>query len=169
MLTFIPQSDLSILDPIFTAAYVTRHHGMMVFDTLDGMDSSFGIQPQMAGGQRVEDDGLTWLITLRDDLRWHDGERVLARDCAASIRRWGVRGSFGQTLMTVTDEVSALRARSFEVDFDLKRESPSQTYDLERDQIPAQTSLSSVARGTGQTRIECLRDDAGTFGGDRSV
>lgn len=41
VLTFIPQSDLAILDPIFTAAYVTRHHGMMVFDTLYGMDEAF--------------------------------------------------------------------------------------------------------------------------------
>ena len=107
VLTFIPQSDLSILDPVFTAAYVTRHHAMMVFDTLYGMDSAWRIQPQMAEGHRIEDDGRTWLITLRDGLRWHDGEQVLARDCAASIRRWGARDSFGQTLMAVTDEIAA--------------------------------------------------------------
>ena len=75
VLTFMPQSDLAIVDPIFTAAYVTRHHGMMVFDTLYGMDSTYQIQPQMAEGHRVEDDGKTWLITLRDGLLWHDGDR----------------------------------------------------------------------------------------------
>ena len=106
VLKFIPQSDLAILDPIFTAAYVTRHHGMMVFDTLYGMDAAYRIQPQMAEGHRVEDDGKTWLITLRDGLLWHDGEQVLARDCVASIRRWGARDSFGQTLMAVTDELT---------------------------------------------------------------
>jgi peptide/nickel transport system substrate-binding protein len=68
LLTFIPQSDLAILDPVFTAAYVTRHHGMMVYDTLFGMDAAYRIQPQMAAGYRVEDDGLTWRITLRDGL-----------------------------------------------------------------------------------------------------
>jgi peptide/nickel transport system substrate-binding protein len=107
LLTFIPQSDLAILDPIFTAAYVTRHHAMMVFDTLYGMDGAYAVQPQMAAGHRVEDDGKTWLITLRDGLKWHDGEAVLARDCAASIRRWGARDSFGQTVMAVTDAVDA--------------------------------------------------------------
>ena len=122
VLTFIPQSDLSILDPIFTAAYVTRHHGMMVFDTLFGMDGDYQIQPQMAGGYRIDDDGKTWTITLRDGLLWHDGEKVLARDCAASIRRWGARDSFGQTLMGVTDELSATGDKT--IRFRLKRPFP---------------------------------------------
>jgi peptide/nickel transport system substrate-binding protein len=121
-LTFIPQSDLSILDPIFTAAYVTRHHAMMVFDTLFGMDVDYRIQPQMADGHRVEDDGKTWLVTLRDGLVWHDGEKVLARDCAASIRRWGARDSFGQTLMAVTDQLDAPDDRT--IRFRLKRPFP---------------------------------------------
>ena len=122
VLTFIPQSDLAILDPIFTAAYVTRHHGMMVFDTLYGMDAAYQIQPQMAAGHRVEDDGTTWLITLRDGLAWHDGDKVLARDCVASVRRWGARDSFGQTLMAVTEALDAPDDRT--IRFRLKRPFP---------------------------------------------
>jgi peptide/nickel transport system substrate-binding protein len=118
-LTFIPQSDLSVLDPIWSAAYVVRNHAMMVFDTLYGMDASYRVQPQMATGHRVEDDGRTWLIALRDGLAWHDGEPVLARDCVASIRRWGARDSFGQTLMAVTEELSAPDDRT--IRFRLKR------------------------------------------------
>ena len=36
VLKFIAQSDLAIVDPIWTTAYVTRNHGFMVFDTLYG-------------------------------------------------------------------------------------------------------------------------------------
>ena len=36
-----------------------------------------------------------------------DGTKVLARDCAASIKRWGARDGFGQALMAATDEISA--------------------------------------------------------------
>ena len=85
-LKFIPQSDLTILDPIVTTVYTARNHGMMVFDTLFGMDSAYKMQPQMLDGFTVEEDGLRWKLTLRDGLLWHDGERVLARDCVASIR-----------------------------------------------------------------------------------
>jgi peptide/nickel transport system substrate-binding protein len=107
VLRFIPQSDLSVLDPVWTAAYVTRNHAMMVFDTLYGISRDNRVSAQMAAGHTVEADGRVWNITLRDGLSWHDGEKVLARDCVASIRRWGVRDSFGQTLMAVTDDVSA--------------------------------------------------------------
>jgi len=86
------------------------------------MDSSYRIQPQMADGHRVEDDGKTWSIALRDGLAWHDGPPVLARDCVASIRRWGARDSFGQTLMAVTDELSAPGDRT--IRFRLKRPFP---------------------------------------------
>ena len=44
-------------------------------------DSSFRTSPQMVEGHVVENDGRLWTLTLRDGL-FHDGERVLARDCA---------------------------------------------------------------------------------------
>ena len=122
VLTFIPHADLIVLDPIFTPAYISRNHAMLVFDMLYGMDTANRVQPQMAAGHRVEDDGKTWLITLRDGLAWHDGEKVLARDCVASIKRWGARDSFGQTLMAVTEALDAPDDRT--IRFRLKRPFP---------------------------------------------
>jgi peptide/nickel transport system substrate-binding protein len=37
---------------------------------------------------------------------------VRARDCAASIRRWGPRNSFGQALIAATDDISAADDRT---------------------------------------------------------
>ena len=107
VLKFIPQSDLTVLDPIWTTAYVTRNHGLAVFDTLYGQDARFEAQPQMVEGHVVENDGKLWNLTLRPGLKFHDGTPVLARDCVASIARWGKRDTFGQTLMAYTDELSA--------------------------------------------------------------
>ncbi len=107
LMRFIPQADLSTLDPHWNTAYVTRNHGFMVFDTLYGMDSQFRATPQMVAGHTTEADGLLWTLTLRDGLLWHDGTPVLARDCAASIRRWGAKDTFGQALLAATAELSA--------------------------------------------------------------
>jgi peptide/nickel transport system substrate-binding protein len=106
-LTFVPQSDLAIVDPLWTTATVTRNHGYLVFDTLYGMDEAGHPQPQMVAGHTVENDGLTWTLTLRDGLRFHDGEPVRARDAVASIRRWSERDAFGMVLMQATEEFSA--------------------------------------------------------------
>ena len=94
VLKFIPQSDVTIFDPIWTTAYVTRNHGYLIFDTLYGFDGKFEPQPQMVEGHVVENDGKLWKLTLRDGLTWHDGPPVLARDCVASIERWGKWISF---------------------------------------------------------------------------
>ena len=107
VLRFIPQSDVTALDPVWTSVYVTRNHGYCVFDTLYGQDETSRIQPQMVDGHTVEDGGKRWTLTLRDGLMFHDGTPVLARDCVASIRRWARRDAFGQTLMATTDDLSA--------------------------------------------------------------
>lgn len=122
VLRFVPQSDLGVLDPIWTAAYVTRNHAMLVFDTLYGIDASYRVKPQMVAGHVVEADGRLWQLTLRDGLRFHDGTPVLARDCVASIKRWGRRDSFGQTLLAATDELST--SDDTTITFRLKRPFP---------------------------------------------
>jgi peptide/nickel transport system substrate-binding protein len=82
-ITAVMHSDLRIIDPGFTTAYITRDHGYMVYDTLLATDSNFKIQPQMADW-KISDDKLTYTFTLRDGLKWHDGAPVTAEDCAAS-------------------------------------------------------------------------------------
>jgi peptide/nickel transport system substrate-binding protein len=107
VLKFIPQSDLATLDPHFTTASVTREHGLLVFDTLYGMDNNWQAQPQMVAGHVVSDGGKLWELTLRDGLTFHDGTKVLARDAVASIKRWGQRDAFGAELLARTDEMTA--------------------------------------------------------------
>ena len=114
-LKFIPQSDLTILDPIVNTVYTVRNHGYMVFDTLFGLDSQYNIQPQMLAGFTVEDDGRRWKLTLRDGLMWHDGEKVTAKDCVASIARWSVRDGIGSLLRARTEEMTALDDKTFQI------------------------------------------------------
>jgi peptide/nickel transport system substrate-binding protein len=119
VLKFVPQSDLAIIDPFRSSAYVTRNHGYLVFDTLYGVDEQLNVQPQMVEGHTVEQDGKLWRLTLREGLRFHDGTPVLARDVVASLRRWSARDGYGDILMERTDELSAQSDRV--VQFRLKQ------------------------------------------------
>jgi peptide/nickel transport system substrate-binding protein len=121
-LRFIPVIDLAFVDPIFSTAQVSRNHGFMVYDTLYGMNAALEVSPQMLSGHAISDDFRQWDLTLRDGLVWHDGEKVLARDCVASIRRWAGRDGFGAELMAATDELSAPDDRT--IRFRLKRPFP---------------------------------------------
>lgn len=119
VLRFVPHANLTVIDPIWTSAYVTRNHAYLVYDTLYSIGADLVPRPQMADGHVVDSDGLRWTITLRDGLRFHDGEPVLARDCVASLRRWMSRDAFGQTLESYTDAVTAQDDRR--IVFRLKR------------------------------------------------
>jgi peptide/nickel transport system substrate-binding protein len=106
-LIFKPQADLAVLDPHGTTAYSTRYNAFMAYDTLYGVDDQLNPHPQMVEGHVVENDGKLWRLKLRDGLRFHDGEPVLASDAVASIRRWWTRDAFGQVLKAMTDDLSA--------------------------------------------------------------
>ncbi len=121
-LSFVPEGDVAVLDPVWTTATVSRNHGYLVFDTLYGQDDGYRIQPQMVAGHTVEQDGLLWRLTLRDGLVFHDGTPVRAQDAVPSIRRFAARDAFGGALMDATDELSAMSDRV--IQFRLKRPFP---------------------------------------------
>jgi peptide/nickel transport system substrate-binding protein len=122
VLKFVPQANLTSLDPIWTTANVTRNHAWLVYDVLYGMDARFQPQPQLAAGHTVEDGGRAWTFTLRDGLRFHDGEPVRAGDCVASLRRWMKRNSNGQKMEPLIEELVALDDKRLR--FRLKRPFP---------------------------------------------
>jgi peptide/nickel transport system substrate-binding protein len=114
-LRVVPHSDLKVLDPIWTTAYITRNHGYMIYDTLFAKDADLHVRPQMVDKYESSPDKLTWTFTLRDGLEWHDGKPVTAEDCVASLKRWGARDSMGQQLMTFIGEMKTLDAKTFQI------------------------------------------------------
>ncbi len=114
-LRFVPQANLSAIDPIWTTATVTGNHGYYVYDTLYSADSQLKAQPQMADGHEVSDNGRTWRFRLREGLRFHDGTPVRAADCIASLRRWAVREPIGQLLARIVDGWIVVDDRTFEL------------------------------------------------------
>ena len=102
----VMQTDLKILDPIWTTAYTARNHGYMVYDTLFGVDAALNVKPQMLETWTTSDDKLVYTFILRDGLKFHDGQPVTAEDCIASIRRWSSRDAMGQKLMSFVKELT---------------------------------------------------------------
>ena len=156
-LRVIPQANLTSLDPVWTTAVVTRNHAFLVYDQLCAQDSRGEIRPQMAEAWSVDQGGLTWTFTLRDGLRFHDGERVLAKDCVASIRRWSRRDPFAQVLWPAVAEVAALDDRQFR--FRLHRPLPLLLLALGQTQFPC---FIMPARIADTDAFQQIRDAVGS-------
>src|SRR5438128_7373145 len=110
---FVAQADLKILDPVWTTAYITRNHSYLVYDTLFGTDEKLEVKPQMVDRYSVSKDGMKYSFTLRDGLKWHDGQLVSAEDCAESLRRWGKKDRFGRLLMAHTAKIAVADKKTF--------------------------------------------------------
>ena len=115
-LRFVPHADLSIIDPYFSGVYITRNYGYMVYDTLFALDHEFRPQPQMVDSWKASDDGLTYTFTLRDGLKFHDGQPVRAADVVASLKRWGQRNdAYGQPLLAAAAAIEAVDDTRFRI------------------------------------------------------
>ncbi len=106
-LSLVPQATLSSVDPIWSTSQVSRNLGFMVFEPLYGRDADGVPRFQMIESDLMEDGGRRWTMKLRPDLKFHDNQKVLARDCVASIRRWLKRDTVGVTLTARLDALEA--------------------------------------------------------------
>jgi peptide/nickel transport system substrate-binding protein len=114
-LRVVMHSDLKIVDPIWTTAYISRNYGYLVYDTLFALDEELNVQPQMVDSYEISDDNLTYTFTLRNGLLWHDGAPVTPEDAIASIERWGQKDSMGQLMMSFVDSMKAIDDKTFEM------------------------------------------------------
>src|SRR5436853_1169999 len=114
-LRVVNHSDLKILDPIWTTAYIVRNHGYMIYDVLLAQDEKGEIEPQMVEKYEALPDGKGYTFALRDGLLWHDGQPVTAEDCIASIKRWGAKDALGQKLMSFVESMTARDPKTFTI------------------------------------------------------
>jgi peptide/nickel transport system substrate-binding protein len=114
-LRVVMHSDLKIVDPVWTTAYIVRNHGYLIYDTLFAIDGKLEPQPQMVESWTVSDDKLTWTFKLRDGLKWHDGTPVTAADAVPSIKRWTEKDALGGLLAKSTQEMKAVDERTFQI------------------------------------------------------
>ena len=96
VLRIMPHSNLTILDPIWTTAYIARNHGYMIYDTL------FGRTRRAQSSRRW---WTNWTVSKDKDLdfhaarrlEFHDGKPVTGEDVVASLQRWGKRDAWGRS------------------------------------------------------------------------
>ena len=85
-LVFVPQANLTLLDPIFTTAQPTVHHGWAIYDLLFAVTSKLEIRPQMAEGYTLPDDG----VQVHDQVAQRSDGSITVNRCGPRIvlRAW---------------------------------------------------------------------------------
>lgn len=81
-------TNVTSVDPHFHNAHANRTFSVHIFDRLVQQDARQRVVPGLATAWRALDP-TTWEFTLRDGVRFHDGQPFGAEDVLASLRRAG--------------------------------------------------------------------------------
>jgi len=77
---------LSVYDPPFIQIGNAYTQWMLIYDTLVGNNSDLiPDHPRLAKDWKISEDGLVWTFKLREDVKFHDGEKFTADDVKATI------------------------------------------------------------------------------------
>lgn len=121
-LTVATISEPPSLDPATTSdlvSTITQH----VFETLYTYDGNWKVAPLLATAYpEVSSDGLTYTITLRNGVKFHNGSPMTAADVVASLQRWLKASPRGKL---AAESVSAITAKDdLHVEIQLKEPFP---------------------------------------------
>jgi peptide/nickel transport system substrate-binding protein len=109
------REDPDILDPTLSRTYVGRIVYMALCDKLFDINERLEVVPQLATGFRWENP-TTLIITLRDGVRFHDGEAMDAEAVRYSINRHlTMQGSFRRSEISEIDRVEVVDPRSVRI------------------------------------------------------
>ena len=147
-LRFIAQSDLRVLDPISTTAYITRITATWCLAPLFAIDAEFAPHPQTAGEYSVSPDKLTYRFQLRHGLGFHDGSPVRGIDCVAPVRRWMARDGHRQALAGVLDAITPDGDEGFTIK--LKQQEPGRQSDTDPGAAVTRAREVSFVEGFGR-------------------
>ena len=114
VLRVVPQADVVVTDTLFTTAWISNIHGTMVWESLFAWDSKLQAKPQMAQEWSTSPDGLTWRFTLRDNLKFHDGQAVTTADVIPSLKRWMAIDAAAKRVAAVTTAMVPVDGKTFE-------------------------------------------------------
>ena len=115
----IPQDLEDTLDPHKVNAAGTKEVLFNVYEGLVKYDSEGNLNPALASGYDISEDGLTYTFTLRENVLFHDGTPVTAADVIYSINRCA--GADGEDpLVPAFSNISSIKEEGGKVIITLK-------------------------------------------------
>ena len=110
------------LDAMATSSGASRNITMNMYETLYGFSESIQPIPILAEGVEISDDGLKYVFTLRQGVKFHNGKEMTAKDVKASLERYRKVGATG----TMLEPVASIDITGdYEVTLTMKQATPT--------------------------------------------
>ncbi|MCL2164092.1 MAG: ABC transporter substrate-binding protein, partial [Oscillospiraceae bacterium] len=78
-------TPIDTLNPLLTQNTYTREIMGLIYEGLFEIDPQLEERPLLAYSYRVSEDGLTWTIDLKQNVKWHDGREFTSADVLYTV------------------------------------------------------------------------------------
>jgi peptide/nickel transport system substrate-binding protein len=96
------------LDPMLSTADVVSIVTQHFFETLYTFDAHWNVVPLLAADMpKISDDGKTYVIPIRQGVKFHDGSTMDASDVVACLERWTKVATRGKGVAAKIDSITA--------------------------------------------------------------
>ena len=95
-----------VVDGNFDPCMGWGYQGTSLFHSVLMKNSNMKLENDLATGYTISEDGLTWTFTIRDDVKFHDGEKLTAHDVAFTYNN--TKAIAGRVDLTTMDEAVAI-------------------------------------------------------------
>jgi peptide/nickel transport system substrate-binding protein len=168
------------LNPLFEAEDNARDIDSLIYEGLTTVQGDQSVVPLLARGWTVSEDRLSYAFTLREDVRWADGQRFSADDVMFTYQVLG-SPDYDPATMQFWKDIRVERLGDYQVRFTLK--APSASFPLALRQgivarhlfagvpvkgISAEVHSGARALGTGPFKVGSISRDRRTVTLDRN-
>ena len=109
------QGDTSNVDLHLTTHYVSRVALLNVYEMLYTLGEDLSIQPMLADKHTISPDGLTYTITVRKGVKFHNGKVMDAKDVAYTLNRMRNQGCRSAEFKALVKDVEATDASTVRI------------------------------------------------------
>src|SRR6516165_4672346 len=109
------QGDTSNVDLHLTTHYVSRVALLNVYEMLYTLGEDLSIQPMLADKHPISADALTYTITVRRGVKFHNGKVMDAKDVASTLNRMKHQGCRSAEFKALVKEVVAADASTVRI------------------------------------------------------
>lgn len=81
-------ADYPSFDPHITTDNLVQQIGYHLYESLFTLDEDYKVIPMLATGYDYDEETLTYVIPLREGVKFHNGKIMTADDVVASLNRW---------------------------------------------------------------------------------
>lgn len=118
----IPLTNFNTLNPLLTSNLNYYYFSKLIFESLFEFGQDLSPEPKLAEEYSIFNEGKTVSVKLKENIRWHDGEKLTTEDIAFTIdaiKYAGINSPYGNVLKDITIlNTKIVDERTIEINFD---------------------------------------------------